>query len=67
MQLNEVLKTMRLRAGLTQTESAKELGVDQTAISQWESGETSPRLERIASIAKLYKCEITDLLNPDDS
>lgn len=66
MAFNKTLRKMRLMAGLTQIAAATELGVDQTAISQWESGETLPKLERIPAIAKLYGCTIQELLSEDD-
>lgn len=66
MAINRALRRERLRACLTQAESARALGVDQTAVSQWETGETSPRLEKIPEIARVYKCPISRLFADDD-
>ena len=65
MLISENLKRLRIAAGLTQVAAAKSLGIDQTAISQWESGYTSPRIEKLPLIANLYNCEIADLLSDD--
>ena len=58
------LKSMREAAKLTQKEAAARLGVHQSAVAQWETGRTSPRTMRLASIAALYGCTVEDLLAP---
>ena len=67
MAISDALRQMRIRAGLTQTESANALHVDQTAISQWETGITKPRADKFPSIAKLYGCSLEALFSDDDS
>ena len=54
----------RDRAGLTQYEVAKRIGVDQSAVSLWERGKTAPRAALLPRIAALYRCTIEDLLQP---
>lgn len=49
------LAGLRVRAGLTQTDVAKALGVTQGAISAWERGEKKPTLDRLPLLAKLYR------------
>lgn len=55
----------RQRAGLTQAQAAKELDVDQTAICHWERGHNLPTTGRLKQIAKIYGCEVGDLLKED--
>ena len=53
----------RKRAGYTQVQVAKILGVRQTNVSQWETGRIYPRVPMLKSIAKLYGCTIDELLS----
>lgn len=48
------LQDIRKRAGITQNLVAESLCVDQSAISQWESGITYPHPSKIPKLAKLY-------------
>lgn len=48
------LAGLRARAGLTQADVAKALGVTQAAISIWERGDGKPKLEKIPTLARLY-------------
>lgn len=56
------LKERRKAAGFTQQEVATILGVDQSAVSLWERGVFVPRKERLAELAKLYKCSEKELM-----
>lgn len=55
----------RKKAGLSQAAAAIELGVAPAAISQWETGRTSPRSNLLPLIAKVYCCTIDELLSKD--
>ena len=55
----------RKKAGLTQIEVAKALGVSDAAVCQWEKGETMLTASRLIQIAKLYKCTVDKLLKED--
>lgn len=55
----------RKKAGLTQMEVAKALGVSDAAVCQWEKGETMPSGKRLPEIAKLYKCTVDKLLKEE--
>lgn len=52
----------RKNNNMTQKQVADILGLDQTTISRWEKGRKLPRAERLTTIAKLYGCNIDDLL-----
>lgn len=56
------LKECRRAARLKQREAAARLGVTQGAVSQWENGACSPRLDMLIKISKIYGCDIYDLL-----
>lgn len=58
-----VMKERRLRGAIpTQSEVAKALGVQTSAVSKWENGLTMPRVDKLPAIAKLYGCTIEELL-----
>ena len=54
------LKNWRAKVGMTQIQLAEELGVEQAAVSYWESGERpiSPRtIRQLVALAKSWKVE----------
>lgn len=56
------IKSCRLKIGMTQKELAEKMGVDQTAISQWETGESLPRADKLPHLARILGCTIDELL-----
>ena len=54
MTLREKLIVLRDRAGLSQMELADRLGVSRQAVSRWESGDTTPSVDKLKSLAKIY-------------
>lgn len=57
----------REKVGMTQAEVAKAVGVDQSAVSFWETNKTAPRAAMLVKLAQLYCCTVDDLLqdNPE--
>lgn len=53
--------TARIKAGMSQTEAARRLGVDQSTVSYWETGKKTPRASKLARLAELYGCTIDEL------
>ena len=56
------LRDLRIRAGLSQEDFAKRVGVDQSAVCLWERGKTAPMLRRIPKIAAALDCTEYDVL-----
>lgn len=56
---------MRKRAGISQVDLAKALGVTQGAVSQWEMGITSPRPSMLLRLADVFGCTVDELLRGD--
>ena len=54
MTLREKLIVSRNKAGLSQMELADRLGVSRQAVSRWESGDTTPTMDKLKTLAKLY-------------
>jgi transcriptional regulator with XRE-family HTH domain len=44
---------------------AKSIGVHQTTVAKWRSGDAYPRLEHLRKIAEHYGCAVDDLLSED--
>lgn len=57
----------RKEAGLTQVQLAAAVGVNQSSVSQWESGASVPKTEILPILAKACKCTIDDLFDDDQS
>lgn len=65
MIINERLKELRLKKGLTQTELGEYLGVSKCAISLYESGKRNPSLENILELIYLFGVSADYLLGAD--
>ena len=56
------IRELRKKAGLTQVELAHLLGFKSTSIiSMWESGDRSPRTDKLPELARILHCRIDDL------
>ena len=53
---------MRTKAGLTRSELAEALGMEQALLYQWENYEVEPTVKQYAQMAKLLNCDILDLI-----
>lgn len=56
----------RKKAGMTQSDVARKLGITESSVCQWETGATHPSTKRLFEIAKLYGCTVDELLVPDE-
>lgn len=56
------LASARINAGLSQSEVARRIGVDQSSVSCWEAGKRMPRAIMLVKMAELYRCTIDELL-----
>lgn len=66
-QMGLEIKIRRLRAGVTQSDLARELGISQTHLCNVENGRLSPSLRLLVSLGKLLDCTIDDLVIEADS
>lgn len=70
MNLGKVIREHRKKAGFTQIEFAKKVGITQTSISHIESGVRSPHMETLETIAWALSIPTTVLflesIEPDD-
>lgn len=54
MTLREKLIVLRDKAGISQLELANQLDVSRQAVSRWESGDTTPSMDKLKTLAKIY-------------
>ena len=62
METREVLRTLRMRNGLSQDELAEKLFVTRQAVSRWENGETTPNVETLKLLSRFFDVSINTLL-----
>ena len=55
------IKELREAMNYNQSDLASELGVDRSAVAQWETGEAVPRTEKLPKLAKVLGCSIDEL------
>jgi transcriptional regulator with XRE-family HTH domain len=63
MNLSDRIKELRGKAGLTQDELAKKVGVSRPTIISWEKGATSPDAKEVATLSKILDNDLTNLTN----
>ena len=57
---------LRRKAGLSQTDLAKKLGVTSQAVSKWECGNAVPDIDILLDLSHLYKVTINEMLEDID-
>ena len=66
MTTGQRIKAARKKAGMTQADLAKKLGISYVNISQLETDQRSPKLETLQRIAAALGTSISNLLPPDN-
>ena len=67
MMFNDNLNKYRKQKGLSQEELAFRLGVSRQSVSKWESGQSTPELERIIEIADLFGISLDELIGHESN
>jgi transcriptional regulator with XRE-family HTH domain len=57
-----IIAIRRKAKGLTQAQLAEQMDIEKESVSRIETGHIAPSLGRLAQIAKLLDCDISDLL-----
>lgn len=52
----------RKERGLSQENMGKALGVGQSAVAMWETGENLPRADKLPQLAEILGCSIDELM-----
>lgn len=61
MSFAENFKNARIKAGLTQQQIADTLGLDRTAIAQYERGTSTPNFKNLPKICKILGISLDEL------
>ena len=62
MKTKDIVFELRNKAGLSQDELAAKVFVTRQAVSRWENGETTPNIETLKLLSKLFDVSINTLL-----
>ena len=54
METKDVIYELRTGKGLSQEELAKKVFVTRQAVSRWESGDTTPTMDKLKTLARIY-------------
>ena len=65
--LNEVIRTMRKRRGLTQEQLAEYLGISVMTVRRWEWGERTPDADYIQKISQVLGVSISELMGEENT
>lgn len=65
MSISGNIRTLRKKAGITQIELAKNLGISIATLRRWEAGETTPNGTRINELAKILKVAPEDIVSSE--
>lgn len=62
METKDIIYKLRIEKGLSQDDLAKKVFVTRQAVSRWETGETTPNIETLKLLSKLFNVSINTLL-----
>ena len=65
--LSERIYTLRRKSGLSQEQLAEKIGVSRQAISKWESGTSTPELEKLIALSKCFNITVDELTTGRES
>lgn len=66
MKFNERLLDLRKKKGWSQEELGYKLDVSRQTVSKWEAGQTTPELEKLRNLAKIFEITVDELINEND-
>lgn len=63
MTIGEKIRTLRQRAGLSQSQLADALTVSRAAVAKWENENGTPDIENLKTLAAYFACDVDVLIN----
>ena len=63
MKFNEKLIKLRKEKGLSQEELGYQLNVTRQTVSKWELGQTTPEMDKLLEMSKIFGINVDDLLD----
>ncbi len=65
MNFKEKLYELRRLKGISQEEIGEKINVSRQTISKWENGQTTPELEKLIELSKIFDIPIDELIGND--
>lgn len=66
MKFNEKLIELRKKNGLSQEELGYKLNVTRQTVSKWELGQTTPEMDKLIELSKIFNISVDELINSKD-
>lgn len=66
MKFNEKLIELRKKEGLSQEELGYKLNVTRQTVSKWELGQTTPEMDKLAEMSKIFNVSVDELINESE-
>ena len=66
MKFNEKLIELRKKEGLSQEELGYKLNVTRQTVSKWELGQTTPEMEKLVEMSKIFNISVDELINESE-
>ena len=66
MKFNEKLIELRKKEGLSQEELGYKLNVTRQTVSKWELGQTTPEMEKLLEMSKVFNISVDELINESE-
>ena len=63
--LSERIYQFRRRCGLSQEQLAEKIGVSRQAVSKWESGTSTPELEKLLALSECFQISLDELVKEE--
>ena len=66
MKFNEKLIELRKKQGLSQEELGYKLNVTRQTVSKWELGQTTPEMDKLVELSKIFNVSVDELTNDSE-
>lgn len=66
MKFNEKLIELRKKEGLSQEELGYKLNVTRQTVSKWELGQTTPEMDKLIEMSKIFNISVDELINESE-
>lgn len=67
MKMNETIRAIRKKLGMTQDQFAQQLGIKRSLVGAYEEGRAEPRLELLQKMAALANMSLDEFMSPEKS
>lgn len=66
MKFNEKLISLRKKEGLSQEELGYKLNVTRQTVSKWELGQTTPEMDKLSEMSRIFNVSVDQLINDSE-